>query len=92
LAPPDDFKSLFEETKSKIREIVADPRESSLPKISKSAEITVRGKKGHPDYNQVTVYLKKDTHNKAKIALLQNGNSQDFSELVEDLLNRFLKI
>lgn len=50
-----------------------------------------RGKKGHPDYNQVTIYLKKETHNKAKIALLQSGSDKDFSELVEELVNRFLE-
>jgi hypothetical protein len=49
-----------------------------------------RGKKGHQDYNQVTIYLRKETHNKAKIALLQNGDKRDFSELVEDLLKKFL--
>ena len=45
-----------------------------------------RGKKGHHDYNQVTIYLRKETHKKAKIALLQSGDERDFSEFVEDLL------
>jgi hypothetical protein len=49
-----------------------------------------RGKKGHPDYNQVTIYLKKETQNKAKIALLQTLDDRDFSELVEDLLTNWL--
>lgn len=49
-----------------------------------------RGKKGHPDYNQVTVYLKKETQNKAKIALLQAHDERDFSELMEDLLTNWL--
>ena len=49
-----------------------------------------RGKKGHPDYNQVTIYLKKDTQNTAKIALLQARDDRDFSELVEDLLTQWL--
>lgn len=49
-----------------------------------------RGKKGHPDYNQVTIYLKKQTQNKAKIAMLQAQDHRDFSELVEDLLTDWL--
>lgn len=49
-----------------------------------------RGKKGHPDYNQVTIYLKKQTQNKAKIAMLQAQDERDFSELVEDLLTQWL--
>jgi hypothetical protein len=49
-----------------------------------------RGKKGHPDYNQVTIYLKKHTQNRAKIAMLQAQEERDFSELVEDLLTDWL--
>jgi hypothetical protein len=50
-----------------------------------------RGKKGHPDYNQVTIYLRKQTQNEAKIALLQARDERDFSELVEDLIANWLK-
>ncbi len=49
-----------------------------------------RGKKGNPDYNQVTIYLKKQTQNQAKIAMLQSQDERDFSELVEDLLREWL--
>lgn len=51
-----------------------------------------RGKHVNPDYTQVTIYVKKETHKKAKIALLQSGNDRDFSELVEDLLAKFLTV
>jgi hypothetical protein len=51
----------------------------------------LRGKKGHPDYNQVTIYLTKQTQNEAKIALLQARDERDFSELVEELISDWLK-
>ena len=47
------------------------------------------GKKSNPGYTQVTVYLRKKTHLKAKKALLDEG--WEFSELVEDLVAKWLK-
>lgn len=47
-------------------------------------------KKGNPDYTQVTSYLKKDTHDNTKIALLRSRDDRDFSELLEDLLTQWL--
>jgi hypothetical protein len=48
------------------------------------------GKRSHPDFEQITAYIRKDTHCAVKIALLQNGR-KEFSELVESLLRHWLK-
>ena len=48
------------------------------------------GKRSHPDFEQITAYIRKDTHHAAKITLLNNGG-KEFSELVEELLNQWLK-
>lgn len=48
------------------------------------------GKRSHPDFEQITAYIRKDTHQAVKIALLQGGR-QEFSELVEILLAGWLK-
>jgi hypothetical protein len=48
------------------------------------------GKRSHPDFEQITAYIRKDTHHAVKIVLLQNGR-KEFSELVEELLGRWLK-
>ena len=48
------------------------------------------GKRSHPDFEQITAYIRKDTHHAVKIVLLQNGR-KEFSELVEELLNQWLK-
>ena len=50
-----------------------------------------RGKRSDPNFEQVTTYLRKHTHQGVKIALVQEGRGQEFSELVEDLLAEWLK-
>jgi hypothetical protein len=49
------------------------------------------GKRSDPDFEAITAYIRKDTHRDVKIALLKQGNSQEFSELVEELLSKWLK-
>ena len=48
------------------------------------------GKRSNPDFEQVTAYIRKHTHQGVKIALLQEGKGQEFSELVEGLLAKWL--
>lgn len=49
-----------------------------------------RGKRSDPDYEQVTAYIRRDTHTAIKIALLQENQGREFSELVENLLAEYL--
>lgn len=49
------------------------------------------GKRSSPDYEQVTAYIKKQTYKDIRIALLQNGGEQEFSDLVEELLHQWLE-
>lgn len=49
------------------------------------------GKRSDPDFEQITAYIRKDTHQQAKIALLEEGKGQQFSDLVETLLAKWLK-
>jgi hypothetical protein len=46
------------------------------------------GKRSDSDYKQVSAYIRKDTHFKVKLALLQEG--REFSELVEELLGEWI--
>lgn len=50
-----------------------------------------KGKRSDPDYDQVTAYIRKETHRQVKIALLTEGQGREFSELVEELLGEFLR-
>ncbi len=47
------------------------------------------GKRSDGDYRQVSAYIRKDTHQLVKIALLQE--EREFSELVEELLSGWLE-
>ena len=57
--------------------------------ISGSPRTTTVGKRSDSDYRQVSAYIRKDTHQEVKIALLQE--EREFSELVEELLRDWLK-
>lgn len=48
------------------------------------------GKRSNPDFEQVTIYIRKKTHQDAKITLLKSGERQEFSELIEALLGDWL--
>ncbi|MEJ1934788.1 hypothetical protein WDZ92_31700 [Nostoc sp. NIES-2111] len=53
-----------------------------------------KGKRSDSNYEQVTAYIRKDTHTAVKIELLkesQNGQKQEFSELIQELLDEWLK-
>jgi hypothetical protein len=49
------------------------------------------GKRSDPDFEQTTAYIRKDTHRNVKIALLEEGEEREYSELVEELLSKWLK-
>ncbi|MBE9052789.1 hypothetical protein IQ243_20645 [Nostocales cyanobacterium LEGE 11386] len=54
-----------------------------------------KGKRSDSNYEQVTAYIRKDTHTAVKIELLkesQNGQKQEFSELIQELLDEWLKL
>ncbi len=49
------------------------------------------GKRSDPGYVQVTAYIPSDLHHNIKLALLQDRKGQEFSELVEELLETWLR-
>lgn len=69
----------------------AAPPSGAAPVETETREITVRravGKRSKDGYTQVSAYIPKGTHLRAKMALLEDG--RDFSELVSDLLAEWL--
>jgi hypothetical protein len=72
---------------------VALPDNSSLSKRQESPKVgRPKGKRSNPDYEQVTTYIKRDTHMAVKMLLLQEKQSGDFSDLVQHLLEEYLKM
>jgi hypothetical protein len=49
------------------------------------------GKRSNENFRQVTAYIGTETYKQTKMKLLANDSKQEFSELVDELLNRWLK-
>ena len=81
-----------EEEPSAAAPVVAPPP-SPAPAAEPQAKKRGRpsGKRSDPDCVQVTAYINKHRHQAAKMELLKDGGSQDFSELVDSLLAEWLK-
>lgn len=95
------FKSLLNAAKG--REPEPEPeKQLPEPEVNQPASVVEssqpqrrgrpKGKRSHPDYEQVTAYIRKNTHRAAKIALLEEGEEREFSELIQELLEQWLKL
>ena len=65
----------------KSQDAEAEPRRRGRPS----------GKRSDPDYVGFTTYIRRDTHHDVKLALLQEKQGRELSELVEELLTDWLK-
>jgi hypothetical protein len=101
------FKGILDAAKDRQPEPEPEPekpsqetetqKSESQPVAQLQSELPKRGrpkaKRSDPDYEQVTAYIKRNTHTTVKIELLknsQNGEKREFSELVQDLLEQWL--
>jgi hypothetical protein len=66
-----------------------EPQSAEGKSASQFPRTTTGGKRSDSDYRQVSAYIRKDTHQQVKIALLQE--EREFSELVEELLRDWLE-
>ena len=57
-------------------------------KAAKKEEPKRVGKRSHPDFTQITAYIKKNTHEDVMRKIYKR---QEFSELLEELLTDWLK-
>lgn len=48
------------------------------------------GKRSNPEYEQTTLYISRALHTDVKVALVRDGR-HDFSDLVEELLEKWVK-
>jgi hypothetical protein len=87
-----DSESKFSSFLTARKETAVDKR----PEIGSSADLTAslrgrrNGKRRDPAFEQVTAYIRKDTHHAVKLALLTEGTNRQFSDLVEVLLAEWL--
>lgn len=67
-----------------------EPQPTSIKRVMKNQKMgRPRGKKSDPAYAQVTVYIRKDSHEKAKARLFPER--REFSELMDELLAKWLQ-
>jgi hypothetical protein len=64
----------------------AQPSESPTPKRGRP-----KGKRSDPDYEQYSVYLRRETHRRVKIRLLEKYGDKEISELAQELLEDWLR-
>jgi hypothetical protein len=79
------------------REPIVEPQlEQTVPAVAQSQPEPAKkmdrpsGKRSDPNYTQVTAYIRSQTHRDVKVALLINGEGQEFSELIDTLLLEWL--
>jgi hypothetical protein len=68
--------------------VKAETVEASPPA---KTEKRVAGKSSNPDFTQVLTYVRRDTHNRVKAALIFDEQRRDLSDLVEELLATWVK-
>lgn len=88
------FKGIFDAAKNRDgsnKQPDKDSKEIVKAEPIKNKVGRPRGKRSNPDYEQVTAYIKRQTYREIKIALLQQEELADFSELIEELLCDWLK-
>ena len=95
------FRRIFEaagQTESETppqSEATPEPLNEPEPEPEAKQRGRPRGKKSDPEYVSAIAYIKKKTHLQVKRLLLDKeelGDKQDFSELVQDLLDFWVEI
>jgi hypothetical protein len=79
--PPAPVPGSVPETKPKKPDSPAAPKKLGRP----------TGKRSDGEHVQVTAYIRGETHRDVKIALLKDEKGQEFSELIQELLTKWLK-
>jgi hypothetical protein len=97
--PEPEPENQSQETEIQLPEVQQPEKVERKPVAQLQTEPPKRGrpkaKRSDPDYEQVTAYIKRNTHTAVKIELLkdsQNGEKREFSELVQDLLEQWLNL
>jgi hypothetical protein len=78
----------MKEKPSKFADILRTRKDDETPEAEPSAKRGRpggEGKRGNPNYAQVTAYIPRKLHDETKVNLIRLGN-REFSQLVEELL------
>jgi hypothetical protein len=97
--PLDGLNSILGTLKNETPPPSPAPLEPSPPRVTKPEVTPSKGLKGRPatgkksdtEYCQTTISIRKATRKRVKQALLDAETGQDVSDLVEDLLGKWLE-
>ena len=89
--PPSPAPVEKPEPKAKRPEKPAEAKHTSNSSAPPKRRGRPSGKRSDSEFGQVTAYIRKETHLAVKMALLKEGGEREFSELVEELLAKWLK-
>jgi hypothetical protein len=82
----------LEGTKKDAQSAIVEPK--TIPENNNDNKTPRRGrphgKRSDENFRQVTAYINKDTYKRTKMKLLADDNRQEFSELIDSLLLRWL--
>lgn len=69
----------------------SEDRPEPIATVVKASRGRPKGKRSDPSFEQVTAYIRKETYRQTKMALLQEDEERDFSQLIEELLCAYLR-
>ncbi len=75
---------------SKQSPVQADLRSNGSDGASAPRRGRPNGKRSNVEFQQVTAYVRRDTYRRVSIKLLDRENKGEFSELIEELLQKWL--
>jgi hypothetical protein len=83
------FSSFLAAKNETLSENETDVEEAGVPAVASRRRSL--GKRSDPEFEQVTAYIRKNTHRAVKLALLSDGGGLQFSDLVETLLTKWIE-
>jgi hypothetical protein len=67
------------------------PKEKAGARVPRKVGRPRTGKRSDPDYRQVSAWIKRDTYDRVSRRLFKKENRREFSELVQSLLEDWVK-
>ena len=94
MSRPNRFAGLMEDRQPdepmSIDETIRVPAEDDDSHTGSTRGRPRNGKRSNPNYKQISALIRKDTHRAVVRALLDEDESRDVSDLLQDLLQRWL--
>lgn len=87
------FEAIFDKRRAPTTDTSSDEISTveERPVLQPVKQPRIKGKRSDSSFTQISAYIRKTTYRDVKIALLTEGGTREFSDLVEALLDDWLK-